>query len=33
MNQFKFAARYVARHWWQYVLGIAALYMVDWVNV
>ena len=33
MNQFKFAACYVARHWWQYVLGIAALYMVDWVNV
>ncbi len=33
MSQFKFAARYVARHWWQYVLGIAALYMVDWVNV
>ena len=33
MKQLKFAARYVARHWWQYVLGIAALYMVDWVNV
>lgn len=33
MNQFKFTACYVARHWWQYVLGIAALYMVDWVNV
>ena len=33
MSQFKFAARYVARHWWQHVLGIAALYMVDWVNV
>ena len=33
MKQFKFALRYVARHWWQYVLGIAALYMVDWVNV
>ena len=33
MKLFKFALRYVARHWWQYVLGIAALYMVDWVNV
>ena len=33
MKQLKFAARYIARHWWQYVLGIAALYMVDWVNV
>ncbi|MBE5809929.1 MAG: ABC transporter ATP-binding protein [Clostridiales bacterium] len=33
MKQFKFALRYIARHWWQYVLGIAALYMVDWVNV
>ena len=33
MNRFEFAARYVAHHWWQYVLGIAALNMVDWVNV
>ena len=33
MKQFKFALKYIARHWWQYVLGIAALYMVDWVNV
>ena len=33
MKQLKFAARYIARHWWQYLLGIAALYMVDWVNV
>lgn len=33
MKQLKFAGRYVARHWWQYLLGIAALYMVDWVNV
>ena len=33
MKQFRFALRYIARHWWQYVLGIAALYMVDWVNV
>ncbi len=33
MKQLKFAGRYIARHWWQYVLGIAALYMVDWVNV
>ena len=33
MKQLKFAMRYVARHWWQYALGIAALYMVDWVNV
>ena len=33
MKQFRFALRYIARHWWQYALGIAALYMVDWVNV
>ncbi|MDD6051994.1 MAG: ABC transporter ATP-binding protein [Clostridiales bacterium] len=33
MKQLKFAARYIVRHWWQYLLGIAALYMVDWVNV
>ena len=33
MKQLKFALRYIARHWWQYLLGIAALYMVDWVNV
>ena len=33
MKALKFAMRYVARHWWQYLLGIAALYMVDQVNV
>ena len=33
MKTLKFASRYVARHWWQYVLGILALYMVDQVNV
>ena len=33
MKALKFALRYVARHWWQYLLGIAALYMVDQVNV
>ncbi len=33
MEQLKFAGRYIARHWWQYLLGIAALYMVDQVNV
>ncbi len=33
MKQLKFAGRYIVRHWWQYLLGIAALYMVDWVNV
>ncbi len=33
MKQLKFAARYVGRHWWQYLLGIAALYLVDQVNV
>ena len=33
MKQLKFAGRYVARHWWQYVLGILALYVVDQVNV
>ncbi len=33
MKQVKFAGRYILRHWWQYLLGIAALYMVDWVNV
>ena len=33
MKTLKFAGRYVARHWWQYLLGIAALYMVDQVNV
>ena len=33
MKQLKFALRYIARHWWQYLLGIAALYMVDQVNV
>jgi len=33
MKTLKFAGRYIARHWWQYVLGILALYMVDQVNV
>ncbi len=33
MEQLKFAGRYIARHWWQYLLGIAALYLVDQVNV
>ncbi len=33
MKTLKFAGRYVARHWWQYVLGILALYIVDQVNV
>ncbi len=33
MKQLKFAGRYIARHWWQYVLGILALYVVDQVNV
>ena len=33
MKALKFAARYVARHWWQYLLGILALYLVDQVNV
>ncbi len=33
MKSLKFAGRYVARHWWQYLLGILALYLVDQVNV
>ena len=33
MKTLKFAGRYVLRHWWQYLLGIAALYVVDQVNV
>ncbi len=33
MKELKFAARYVGRHWWQYLLGILALYVVDQVNV
>ena len=33
MKALKFALRYVGRHWWQYLLGIAALYMVDQINV
>ena len=32
MKQIKFAMRYVARHWWQYALGILALYLVDQIN-
>ena len=33
MQTLKFVSRYVLRHWWQYVLGILALYVVDQVNV
>ena len=33
MQTLKFIGKYVLRHWWQYVLGILALYMVDQVNV
>ncbi len=33
MKELKFAGRYVARHWWQYLLGILALYVVDQVNI
>lgn len=33
MKQLNFAGQYIARHWWQYVLGILALYVVDKVNV
>ena len=33
MKLLKFAGRYAARHWWQYLLGILALYLVDQVNV
>ena len=33
MKTLKFAGRYVLRHWWQYLLGILALYVVDQVNV
>ena len=29
MKTLKFAGRYVLRHWWQYLLGIAALYVAD----
>ncbi len=32
MQELKFAAKYVKRHWLQYVLGIAALFAVDFVN-
>ena len=33
MKQMKFAMKYVARHWWQYALGILALYLVDQINI
>ena len=33
MKELKFAGKYVARHWWQYLLGILALYLVDQVNI
>ncbi len=32
MKQMKFISRYVSRHWWQYVLGLIALFAVDFVN-
>jgi len=28
----KFISRYVSRHWWQYILGLIALFAVDFVN-
>lgn len=33
MKELKLAWRYVRRHWWQYILGILALFVVDAVNV
>lgn len=32
MKEIRFIAAYLKRHWWQYVLGIGALYVVDLVN-
>ncbi|MBQ1931164.1 MAG: ABC transporter ATP-binding protein [Lachnospiraceae bacterium] len=32
MKEMKFIRRYVSRHWWQYVLGLIALFAVDFVN-
>ena len=32
MKELKLAWRYVRRHWWQYILGILALFVVDAVN-
>lgn len=32
MKELKFVSRYVSRHWWQYVLGLIALFAVDFVN-
>ncbi len=32
MKELKFISRYVSRHWWQYVLGLIALFAVDFVN-
>lgn len=32
MKELKLAWRYVRRHWWQYILGILALFIVDEVN-
>lgn len=32
MKEMKLAWRYVRRHWWQYILGILALFIVDAVN-
>ena len=32
MKELKLAWRYVRRHWWQYILGILALFIVDAVN-
>lgn len=32
MKEMKFISRYVSRHWWQYVMGLIALFAVDFVN-
>ncbi len=32
MKEMKFIRRYVSRHWWQYILGLIALFAVDFVN-
>ncbi|MBP3700948.1 MAG: ABC transporter ATP-binding protein, partial [Lachnospiraceae bacterium] len=32
MKELKFISPYVSRHWWQYVLGLIALFAVDFVN-
>lgn len=33
MRETRFASHYVSRHWLQYLLGIAALFVVDAMNV